>query len=289
LNNGGPLKGLSRRVGRAGAAAHATIYQGEQLKENPLQLENICVVLVEPRGPRNIGSVCRAMLNFGLNDLRLVNPQTDHLGHDARQMAVSGTTLLEAAKLFSSLEEALADRTLSYGTTRRFGKYREGLIHPDQAARQLLPEAASGRVALVFGREDKGLHTAELDLCQRFVTIPTDERLPSMNLSQAVLVCLYEISKARGEQAQLSHGRKQLASGERVEQMFQHMKQTLTDVGFLNPQNPDHIMRAFRRIFGRSGLNEREVRILQGLWSQMDALKLQLDAESDAERGGSDA
>ncbi|HKJ04450.1 MAG TPA: RNA methyltransferase [Geopsychrobacteraceae bacterium] len=235
-------------------------------------MDNICVVLVEPQGPRNIGSVCRAMLNFGLTDLRLVNPQTNHLSHDARQMAVSATTLLEEAKLYTSLEAALADRTLSYGTTRRFGKYREDMIHPDEAARQLLPQTENGRVGLVFGREDKGLHTLELDLCQRFITIPTDERLPSMNLSQAVLVCLYEISKARGELAGLDHGRKQLASNENLEAMFQHMKQSLADVGFLNHQNPDHIMRAFRRIFGRSGLNEREVRILHGLWSQIDAL-----------------
>lgn len=241
-----------------------------------MNLDNICIVLVEPQGPRNIGSVCRAMLNFGITDLRLVNPQTEHNIHEARQMAVNATSLLEQARTFATLAAALADCTLCYGTTRRFGKYREDLIHPDEAARQLLPETADGRVALVFGREDKGLHTAELDLCQRFVTIPTDEGLPSMNLAQAALVCLYEISKARAEQSGLSHGRKQLATNESLEGMYSHMKQTLAAVEFLNPQNPDHIMRAFRRIFGRAGLNEREVRILQGLWSQIDALHNQL-------------
>lgn len=235
-------------------------------------LTRICVVLVEPQGARNIGSVCRAMLNFGLTDLRLVNPQTDHTVHEARQMAVNATTVLEKARSYSTLSEALSDCTLCYGTTRRFGKYREDLIHPDEAARQLLPEMDNGRVALVFGREDKGLHTSELDLCQRFITIPTDDQLPSMNLAQAVLVCLYEISRARSEMSGLCHGRKQLASNKSLEGMYEHMKQTLTDVGFLNPQNPDHILRAFRRIFGRAGLNDREVRILQGLWSQMDDL-----------------
>lgn len=249
-------------------------------------LENICVILVEPQGPRNIGSVCRAMLNFGLADLRLVNPQTDHTVHEARQMAVNATSVLERARLFTSLEAALSDCTLSYGTTRRFGKYREDLIHPDEAARQLLPHAVNGRVAMVFGREDKGLHTAELDLCQRFVTIPTDEQLPSMNLAQAVLICLYEISKARGDLSGLSHGRKQLASGKSMEGMFRHMKQTLADVGFLNPQNPDHILRAFRRIFGRAGLSEREVRILQGLWSQMDELHVRASETDSGECNG---
>lgn len=250
-----------------------------------MNTENICVVLVEPQGPRNIGSVCRAMLNFGLVDLRLVNPQADHLLHEARQMAVKATTLLEAARIYPSLAEALADRALSFGTTRRFGRYREDMLHPDEAARQLLPVSAATRVALVFGREDKGLHTAELDLCQRFITIPTSARLPSMNLAQAVALCLYEINKIKGELACDQHGRKQLAANASLERMYQHMQDSLTRVGFLNPQNPDHIMRAFRRILGRSGLNEREVRILRGLCSQIDSLDEQLQ---QLEKGGAD-
>lgn len=237
-----------------------------------MNTENITIVLVEPQGARNIGSICRAMLNFGMNDLRLVNPQADHLIHEARQMAVKATTVLERATIFSCLGDALADCALSFGTTRRFGRYREDLVHPDEAARQLLPVTGAGRVAMVFGREDKGLHTAELDLCQRFITIPTSDRLPSMNLAQAVALCLYEIHKTLGELSCRQHGRKQLAANKSLERMYQHLQQSLTRIGFLNPQNPDHIMRAFRRILGRSGLNEREVRILRGLCSQIDLL-----------------
>lgn len=241
-----------------------------------MNTENIVIVLVEPQGPRNIGSVCRAMLNFGMVELRLVNPQTDHLLHEARQMAVKATTVLEEARLYVSLTDALADCSLSIGTTRRFGRYREDMLHPDEAAKMLLPVTAEGRVALVFGREDKGLHTAELDLCQRFVTIPTSDRLPSMNLAQSVALCLYEISKTRGELAGAQHGRKQLASNDTLERMYQHMRDSLTRVGFLDPQNPDHILRAFRRIFGRAELNEREVKIMRGLFSQLDYLDGQL-------------
>ncbi len=243
------------------------------VKELLLNTQNITVVLVEPQGPLNIGSVCRAMLNFGLVDLRLVNPQTDHLQHEARQMAVKATTVLESAVVYSSLADALADCTLSFGTTRRFGRYREDMLHPDEAARQLLPATADDRVALVFGREDKGLHTAELDLCQRFVTIPTNDLLPSMNLAQAVALCLYEVNKVKGEMAGAEHSRKRLASNENLEQMFLHMQRSLTSVGFLNPQNPDHILRAFRRILGRAGLNDREVRIMRGLFSQIDTME----------------
>jgi tRNA/rRNA methyltransferase len=235
-----------------------------------LNRDNLTVVLVESQGDRNIGSVCRAMLNFGFSDLRLVNPQIDHLSFDARQMAVKAGGLLESAQIFTSLGEALADCTLSFGTTRRFGRYREGLLHPDEAARQLVPVCEEGRVALVFGREDKGLLTSELDLCQQFITIPTNPALPSINLAQAVGLCVYEVSRICGELEGCEHERKELATNDQLEAMFQHMRESLLNVGYLNPQNPDHILRSFRRILGRSGLNDREVRILRGLFNQID-------------------
>jgi len=143
---------------------------------------NLAIVLVEPQGALNIGSVCRAMLNFGFTDLRLVNPQVDHLSFDARMMAVKAAPLLENARVFDDLESALTGCVLSFGTTRRFGRYREGLLHPDEAADMLLPVAANDTTALVFGREDRGLFTSELDLCQHFITIPTDENLPSLDM-----------------------------------------------------------------------------------------------------------
>ncbi len=231
---------------------------------------NLAVVLVEPQGALNVGSVCRAMLNFGYTDLRLVNPQVDHLSHDARLMAVKAAVVLESARVFDSLKDALADCVLSFGTTRRFGRYREGLLHPTEAASRLSPVVQENPVALVFGREDRGLFTSELDLCQHFITIPTDENLPSMNLAQAVSLCLYEVSQAKGRQKDHTTEGKKLASNETLESMYQHMRQSLLHIGYLDPQNPDHILRAFRRILSRSGLNDREVRVLRGLFNQID-------------------
>ncbi|MFK5925679.1 MAG: RNA methyltransferase [Desulfuromusa sp.] len=237
--------------------------------EGQAQLQ-LAVVLVEPQGALNIGSTCRAMLNFGFTDLRLVNPQVDHLSQDARLMAVKAATVLESARVFQSLEAALTGCVLSFGTTRRFGRYREGLLHPDQAAEQLFPVAQKKSVALVFGREDRGLFTSELDLCQHFITIPTDENMPSMNLSQAVSLCLYEVSKAKSRSRGRTFSHKNLANNENLEFMYQHMRQSLLNIGYLDPQNPDHILRSFRRILSRSGLNDREVRILRGLFNQID-------------------
>lgn len=233
-------------------------------------MDNISIVLVEPQGPLNVGSVCRAMMNFGFSDLRLVAPCAEYRSLDARRMALKAESILNNARVFPTLQQALADCHLAFGTTRRFGKYREACISPEQSAAQALSQPHDNRVAFVFGREDRGLHTSELDLCQFFVTIPTDHAYPSMNLSHAIALFLYELSKGATNAPPIPSEDLQPARAVDVENMFQHMRRTLVDVDYLDHQNPDHVLRAFRRLFGRTALSEREVRILQGLWSRID-------------------
>lgn len=238
-----------------------------------MNLNNLSVVLVEPRGERNIGSVARAMANFGVTDLRLVAPKADHLDDEARKMAVKASVLLEQATIYPDLHAALNDCHYAYATTRRFGKYRVDFHHPDSAAAQLLPLLGSGRVAMVFGREDKGLKTEELDLCQRLITIPTGGSIASMNLAQSVVICLYEVAKQHGEAIGKRQGARRLASVENLEILFAHMKSTFLKICYLNHQNPEHIMRSYRQIFGRAALDDREVRILRGLVSEIDRVE----------------
>ncbi|MBW2187931.1 MAG: RNA methyltransferase [Deltaproteobacteria bacterium] len=240
---------------------------------------HIAIVLVEPQGPLNIGSVCRAMANFGFTDLRLVNPQTDHLSEDARKMAVKAGELLESARVYDTLAEALSDRQYSLGTTRRFGRYRDDFLSPDGAANYLADLGSSVASALVFGREDRGLLTEELDLCQRFITIPTSDEFPSMNLAQAVSLCLYELSKEITAGQKTSYGEGVLANTAELENMFSRMRTALTNIEYLDVSNPDHILRTYRRIFGRAGLMERDVRVMQGLWRRIGWLYNQLDEE----------
>ena len=238
-----------------------------------MHLENLSVVLVEPRGERNIGSVARAMANFGVKDLRLVAPQVDHLDDEARKMAVKASVLLEQADLYPDLQSALKDCHYAYATTRRFGKYRADFLHPDSAAADLLPRLDAGRAALVFGREDKGLKTEELDLCQRLITIPTCGSIQSMNLAQSVVVCLYEVCLQHGELRGKVQGGRKLATNEQLEILFSHMLETLLRIKYLNPQNPEHIMRSYRQMLGRAGLDDRDVRILRGLMSEIDRVE----------------
>jgi tRNA/rRNA methyltransferase len=202
-----------------------------------------------------------------------VTPQVDHLHEEARKMAVKASVLLEQATLYPDLQTALNDCHYAYATTRRFGKYRVDFHHPDRAAAELLPLLDTGRVAMVFGREDKGLKTEELDLCQRLITIPTGGSIASMNLAQSVVICLYEVARQYGEACGKGQGGRRLATVSQLEILFAHMRETLLRIRYLNPQNPEHIMRSYRQMLGRAALDDREIRILRGLLSEIDRVE----------------
>lgn len=229
-------------------------------------LDNTVVVLVEPQSPGNVGMVCRAMKNMGLTRLRLV-AGCDHHHPDATMFAVSARDLLDRAECYPTLAAALADTTLSVGTTRRTGKYRQELLTPPQVA-TTLQQRGDGITALIFGREDHGLSTEELSLCSIQATIPSNDECGSLNLAQAVLIFCYELFGAAGY-TPVDQYRQPAPSGEQ-EAFFTHLEAALNRIGFLNPQNPAHIMRSLRRIFFRADLDSREVAILRGMLSQID-------------------
>lgn len=231
----------------------------------------LVIVLKEPQGPLNIGSVCRVMMNFGVTRLRLVNPCKEFKSLEARKMALGTVEILENAQVYPDLPAALADIHLTFGTTRRFGKYRKNFLTPATAARKICESGPDVCCALLLGREDTGLETGDLDLCQHFVTIPTHDAYPSMNLSHALAVLLYEVSLKSGPAGKFHDpSPRQPAPGKEIEALYAHMRKTLLDIDFLDPQNPDHLLRTFRRLFGDAGLTSRDVRILQGLMSRID-------------------
>jgi tRNA/rRNA methyltransferase len=230
--------------------------------------EHISIVLVEPQSPGNIGMVCRAMKNMGLTRLRLVKG-CDRFHPEALKFAVAAKDLLEQAEIFPDLAAALADSTLTVGTTRRHGKYRQEILSPPEVAEHLRDQAGPGcKAAIVFGREDSGLTTDELSLCRWHATIPSAEAYGSLNLAQSVLVFCYELGKA-GESP--GGGRElPIATSGELETLFGQMDACLRKIGFLNEQNPEHIMRSLRRIFFRADLDSREVAIFRGMMTQID-------------------
>lgn len=234
--------------------------------EKKIDLENVFIVLVRPRFPENLGSVARAMKNMGLRHLVLVEGCSPfHL--NAYKLASGAEEILNRAEEFPTLQEAVGEMGIVLGTTSRGGKERSPFLSPEEAARELAPLSLRNRIALVFGSEKEGLTNQELSLCHHYVRIPTWETFPSLNLAQAVLIVCYELFKASGKSAMRGV---ELARSDQQERMFERMEKTLLRVGFLDPQNPKRIMRTLRRLFGKSRLEEREVRILQGIWSKID-------------------
>lgn len=232
-------------------------------------LEKVRVVLVRPKGSGNIGSVARAMKNTGLNDLVLVGGGRTQ-SFWARAMAVHAEDILSRARTCDTIREAVADCGLVVGTTRRGGLYRSHSEPPRNAAQDIVASVrrqGSRPAALLFGPEDHGLSNADLQCCQRLITIPSHPDHPSLNVAQAVMVCLYEIYLASLDRADAEAIDR--ASSESIEAMFDRMKEILREIGFLDPQNPDHIVFGLRRILGRAGLEERDVRILSGMFRQI--------------------
>lgn len=159
-------------------------------------LDRVHVVLVEPKGPGNIGSVVRAMKNMGLARLRLVNPVPFRDEAEQRKMGYRSQEIVEASREYPTLSAALQGISRVYLATAKAGKWKRDFLSPEQAAAQVAAAAPGEQIALVFGREDKGVNTDESQLANYFIRIPMAGTYPSLNLSQAVMVVVYELFKA---------------------------------------------------------------------------------------------
>jgi TrmH family RNA methyltransferase len=232
-----------------------------------MSLKNIRVVLVEPLYGGNVGSVCRAMANMGLSDLAVVKERPDLDLVEARTMAFRAVDLFEKRQHFLSLAEAVADCGLVAGASARVGLYRDHSHTPRTVAPLLLETAAHQPVALVFGREDKGLNNDEIALCTQIVQIPSSPDYLSLNLSKAVMVFCYELFVA-SETFEPSTEKSPEASSVMRERMFAMWEQTLLDIGFMEEQKSQHMMLGLRRILSRGTLTDSDVRILMGMARQ---------------------
>lgn len=231
-----------------------------------MSLDNIRIVLVNPIYGGNVGSVCRAMANMGLSDLALVTPMNLNM-EEARRMACHATDILESRTEFATLAEAVADCGSVMGTTARGGLYRQHAKTPREWAPKAVEVAKTGKVAMLFGREDNGLSNEELAICTQIIQIPTTDEFKSLNVAQAVLVCCYEIFLATGTYEPLMEKSPE-ASSEVRERMFEMWRETLLEIGFMKDDKADHMMQGVRRIFSRGTLTVDDVRILMGIIKQ---------------------
>ena len=240
---------------------------------------SLAVVLVEPAGPLNVGSVARLCANFAIEQLRLVAPRCDHRGPEARQMAVHGEALLEQATLYPDLAAAIADCQRVVATSGRIETESLPLSEPGPALSWLC-QSNSGRgssdnamAALVFGREDRGLSNPELLQAGRVVRLATSEAYASLNLSHAVAICLHELQACRTQPppsaTNPTAGDGDLCNRGALEAALADAEALLLEVGFLYPHTAAARMAKLRALLQRAQVREPEVALLRGMVRQL--------------------
>ncbi|WP_333842611.1 RNA methyltransferase [Pelomicrobium sp.] len=236
-------------------------------KPDPLQ--RVRVVLVGTSHPGNIGAAARAMKTMGLTALYLVRPRR-FPDPEATAMAAAAADVLEEARQWDSLDEALAGTVLAAGLTARHRELAPQPLTPREAAPELLDAAQAGPVAVVFGNEANGLTREELQRCRMLVHIPGNPLYNSLNLAAAVQVMCYELRMALPQAGSGRAHLREMARHEDMEHFYAHLERTLVAVGFLAPQRSQRSMRRLRRIFDRARLEREEVNLLRGILKAVD-------------------
>jgi len=234
---------------------------------------SIRIILVGTTHPGNIGAVARAMKNMGLSDLALVQPK--YFPHEEATARASGASdILDSATVVDSLEDALIDCVYVAGASARSRTINWPSMGPRDCAERMIQESSHGKVAAVFGPERSGLQNEDLDLCHTLLTIPTDPGFSSLNLGMAVQVLTYELRVASMlETGPVFDVEAPPATGEEMEHFYTHLENVLTDIEFLDPENPRHLMRRMRRLFIRARPDKNEVNILRGILTAVDKAK----------------
>ena len=237
--------------------------------------DNIHFVLVEPKESGNIGASARAIKNMGFRGLCLVSPPSV-MTDEARRLACNALDILEGAEIHATLDDAIRDKSVVACVARRTGK-RRGLILPvDKGAGRLADIARDSKVALLFGREDRGLLNDEIGKCGLLLTIPAHRAQPSLNLSHAVMVVAYELSRAADKWKEDRAGflpRQKLVGHEELERLFGRASEILKLLEYIPEGDRDlegKIMKNLKFFIGRAGLTDWELKMLYGICSQVE-------------------
>lgn len=229
----------------------------------------ICVVLVAPTQPGNIGATARAMENMGVTDLRLVNPcEIDH--PQARMFSMNARHLLYEAKVFTTLRDAVSDRRLVIGTSNRRRDKIPGASSVTDLPATIGACTPDVPIAVVFGPEQSGLTNEDMSVCNEWIYIPTYGRTGSLNLAQAVMVLLYELSKLYGKGFNSDPDAVEPASSKSIEGMKAHFFHVLEITGFLRLSSRDALWGSFASMIGRAKPDEREVRMIRGFFNRIE-------------------
>ena len=233
-----------------------------------VKMENIAIVLKGPKYAGNVGSVARVAKNMGIDKILVVDGREMPPEEMKQTSTHFAAELIDQIVYLQDMGEALSGFEYLVGTTSRLGSVRGPVVSPREMAATLIDISQHNRVALLFGPEDRGLANEDLRLCHGLVTIPTSERLKSINLSHAVMILCYEIFTA--QRSDLEAFTPRLATAVEIEGMYEQIKDLLQKIGFLNPQNPEYWMLHIRRFFSRTRLFSKDVKIIRGVCRQLE-------------------
>jgi tRNA/rRNA methyltransferase len=250
-------------------------------------LSNIVIVLDRPKSLVNIANVARVMMNTGLTRLRLVDPD-DYDADRVSGIAHRGHLITDHVEIHPSLGDALADCIYVVGTSARARAAQTNAVRPRNVAAGILARAAEGEVALIFGREDRGLGNDAIDRCNEVVVIPTAPAQSSLNLAQACMVLCHELFLTAGDFApeeELGRGKKAretgLATQEEQDAMYETLAKALDRVGFFNARDAPAVFRTLRGLVGRAVPTKREVALLHAMGGRIDRYLDHLAAEKE--------
>jgi tRNA/rRNA methyltransferase len=227
------------------------------------------IVLVRPQLGENIGKAARAMLNFGLTELRMVAPRDGWPNPSAGPAAAGADIVLDKAQVFANTAEAVADCAHIYATTVRKRGVTKPVLTPEQAAKEVATQ--EGRSAIMFGAERSGLETEDVALARAILTVPINPQFGSLNLAQAVILCAYEWSKHRDLAMPPQEDLLPPAPQEELDGLIAHLDRMLELKGYFLPESRAAASRlTMRNVLTKPGWNHLEVRTLRGILSSLE-------------------
>ena len=231
---------------------------------------NLKVILVEPNGPLNVGSVARLCSNFEVDELRIVSPKCDVFSSESKKMALKGQKYLEHCKNFDSLKDAIFDCDLVIATCGRIDVSKNSFFHSSEDLFNWISSYKKiNNLAIVFGREDRGLTNSELLLANKTFNIPTSKNNPSLNLSHAVSIVLYELNKSSKKiDKELEFF--DLASSKQIHDSFEEIEEMLLRVGYLLKHTSKAKISKFKNFILRANTSTHEINVLRGIVHQIN-------------------
>ncbi len=232
-----------------------------------LQTNLINIVLVDTIHPGNIGSVARAMKTMGLKRLSLVNPRVFPSG-ESNALAGNATDVLENAKIFTSIKDAIMDSTFVYATSSRDRSIQWPLMDAETAAKDICEEVGLKKeVSIIFGKEDRGLKNDELELANKLIEIPANPEYPVLNLAMSAQIISYEILKASSINQNKEWRDYPEVNSKQLQMLIDHFIETAIDIDVIDPDNPKKIISRIKRMFTRLQPDEMEASFMRGFLS----------------------